>query len=77
MKDRDERRTHRRIDIAEIPLVGRDLAVRVEVVVAQHQIELGPGEIVVDDGERQYVEGQVPGREPRQVCTNSYTKPES
>ena len=55
---------HGRVDVAEVPLVGRDLAVRVQVLVAQHEIELRLGEVVVDHRERQHVEGQVPGGEP-------------
>ena len=56
---------HRRVDVAEVPLVGRQLAVRVQVVVAQHQVELLLGEVGVDHAQRDHVEGQVPGRVPR------------
>ena len=39
---------HRRIDVAEIPFVGRHLAVRVEIASAQHQLELILGEVRID-----------------------------
>ena len=56
---------HRRVDVAEVPLVRRDLAGRVEVHLGEHQVELRLGEVGVDHGERQAVEGEVPGRVPR------------
>ncbi len=56
---------HRRIDVAERPLVGRDLPVRVHVPLAQQQHELLLGELGVDAGEREHVERQVPRRVPR------------
>ena len=56
---------HRRVDVAEVPLIGRQLAVRVQVVVAQHQVELLLGEVGIDHAQRDHVEGQVPGRVPR------------
>src|SRR4029077_14672900 len=51
---------HRRIDIAEVPLVGRDLSGRMEEKPHQQQVELLLGEIDVDGGERNSVKGQVP-----------------
>ena len=54
-----------RIDVAEIPLVRRDLAVRVQVAFAQHETELLLAEIGIDEGQGQHVEGKVPGRVPR------------
>ena len=57
-------RVHRRVDVAERPLVGRDLAVGVHVPLAQQQQQLVLGEGRVDAGERDAVERQVPGREP-------------
>ena len=54
----------RRVDVAEGPLVGRQLAVGVHVPLAQQQDELPLGEVGVDQGERDAVEGQVPGGEP-------------
>ena len=57
-------RVHGRIDVTEVPLVGRNLPVRVQVIVAQHEIELLFGEVAIDDHERDRVEGQIPGGEP-------------
>ena len=54
----------RRVDVAEVPLVGGDLAARVEVDLAQHEIELLLGKIRVHDGKGDGVEGQVPGGIP-------------
>ena len=54
----------RRVHVAEIPLVGRDLAVRIEIAFVEHQLDLILGEIDVDQGERAAVEGEVPGGEP-------------
>jgi len=56
---------HRRVDVAEIPLVGRQLPVWMKVIVTQHQVQLRLGEFGVDNGERQHVKGQVPGGVPR------------
>ena len=58
-------RVHRRIDVAEVPLVGGQLAVRMQVVVAQHQIELLLGEVGIDHAQRNHVERQVPRGVPR------------
>ena len=55
----------RRIDVGEVPFVGRDLAVGMHVPLAQQQDELRLGEGGVDVRQRHAVEGQVPGREPR------------
>ena len=57
-------RRHRRVDVAEVPLVGRDLAVRVQVARVQEQLDLLLGEVDVDQRQRRAVEGEVPGREP-------------
>ena len=56
---------HRRIDIAEIPLIRRNLAARVDVEAAQHQPQLLLCEVEVHHGERHRVEGEVPGGIPR------------
>ena len=58
-------RVDRRVHVAEVPLVGGDLAARVEVLVAQHQLELVLAEVLVDHRQREHVEREVPGREPR------------
>ena len=55
---------HRGVDIAEVPLVGRDLAVRVEVAFVQDQLQLLLGEGRIDHRERDRVEREVPGRVP-------------
>ncbi len=52
------------IDIAEGPLVGRNLAVRVHVPLAQHEQELLLGEAGVDQAEGDAMECQIPGRVP-------------
>ena len=56
---------HRRVDVAEVPLVGGDLAARVEVRLRQHQVELALGEVGVDHRQRHAVEREVPRRVPR------------
>ena len=55
---------HRRIDVAEIPFVGGNLAGRMEVEALQQQIELLLREVDIDDGERDGLEGEIPGGEP-------------
>ena len=54
----------RRIDVAEVPLVGRELAVGVHVPLAAEQDELPLGPLGVDPGQGDAVEGRVPGGEP-------------
>ena len=56
---------HRRVDVAERPLVGGELPVGVHVPLAAQQDELCLGERRVDVRERDAVEGQVPRRVPR------------
>ena len=55
---------HRRVHVAERPLVGRDLAVRMHVPLArqEHQLMLGEGR--VDHGEGDAVKRQIPGGVP-------------
>ncbi|OPY90220.1 MAG: hypothetical protein A4E73_02606 [Syntrophaceae bacterium PtaU1.Bin231] len=62
----EERRegVDRGVHVAEVPLVGGHLAAGVQVDVPEHQLHLLLREIGVHDGERQRVEGQVPGRVP-------------
>ena len=55
----------RRIDVRERPLVGRQLPVRVHVPLAGEQDQLPLGEFRIDERERDGVEREVPGREPR------------
>src|SRR5260370_14424593 len=54
-----------RIDVAEVPLVGRNLTGWMNEVFPQHQIELVFCEIRIDCGERDGMERKVPGRIPR------------
>ena len=49
-----------RIHVAEIPLVGGDLSVRMLVPFAHDDIELRFGEVTIDKGEWNTMEGQVP-----------------
>ena len=53
-----------RVHVAEVPLVGGDLAVRVQIVLAQHQVELLLAEVRVHQRERQDMEGEIPRRVP-------------
>ncbi len=55
---------HRRVDVAEVPLVGRQGAVGVLEPLPAQQQQLVLGEGRVDVGEGDAVEGQVPGGEP-------------
>ena len=56
---------HRRVDVAEVPLVRGNLPAGVEVLVPQHQVQLVLAEVLVDERQRKAVEGQVPRRVPR------------
>ena len=56
---------HRRVDVAEVPLIGGKLPVRVEVQLPQHQLQLILGDVDVDHAQRHGVEGEVPRRVPR------------
>ena len=55
----------RGVHVAEVPLVGRHLAARVQVLPGQHQVDLALREVRVDHGQRDAVERQVPGGVPR------------
>ena len=55
---------HRRVDVAEVPLVGGKLAAGVKVVLPEHQVQLLLAEVLVHQGEREDVKGQVPRRIP-------------
>jgi len=54
----------RRIDVTEVPLVGRQLAVGMGVPLAGKQQQLALGELGIDEGQRQAVKGRIPGGEP-------------
>ena len=51
---------HRRINVVEIPFVGWNFAVRVLIPFTDDEIELGLGELDIDQREREAVESQVP-----------------
>ncbi len=55
---------HGRIHVAQLPLVGGNLAVRVHVPLAQQQDELVLRELRIDERERDAVESEIPGRVP-------------
>ena len=55
---------HRRVRVAERPLVGRQCAVGVLEPLPAHRQQLVLGERRVDVGQRHGVEGEVPGSEP-------------
>ena len=57
-------RLDRGVDVREVPLVRRELAVGMHVPLAAEQDELGLGELGVDMGQRDAVEGEVPGGIP-------------
>ena len=54
----------RRVEVGKLPLVGRELAVGVLELLEEQEPELVLGEVGVDQGERDALEGEVPGREP-------------
>src|SRR5580704_13564184 len=56
---------HRRIHIAEVPLIGRDLAGWVEEELLQHQIKLSFSKVGVNRSQGNGVKGQIPRCIPR------------
>ena len=64
LKDRRPR-MHRRVDVAEVPLVGGYLTVGVLKARLQHQDELMLGKVRVDARERRRVKSEIPCRVPR------------
>jgi hypothetical protein len=50
------------IHITEVPLIGRDLAIRLHIPLARKQIELRFRKRGIDDCQRDAVEGSIPGR---------------
>src|ERR1051326_972036 len=57
-------RMNRRIDVAEIPLVGGQLAIGVEIPFADHQSELIFGKLRIHQSEGKAMEGEIPGGIP-------------
>mmetsp|Transcript_5220 Transcript_5220/g.11626 ORF Transcript_5220/g.11626 Transcript_5220/m.11626 type:complete len:312 (+) Transcript_5220:949-1884(+) len=58
---------HRRVHVAEVPLEGRQLSVRMHVALIDHEAELVLGEARVHQRQRQAVEGEVPGGVPGEL----------
>ena len=56
---------NRRIHIAEVPFVGRNLTGGVQEKFLQHQVKLLLGEVEIDDAQCHGVKRQVPRRVPR------------
>ena len=56
---------HGGIDVAEVPLVSRQLPAWVQVMVLEHQIELTGGKVRIHEAQRGRVEGEVLRGEPR------------
>ncbi len=57
-------RVHRRVHVAEVPLVGGHLAARMQVQLRQHDAQLALREVGVDHRQRDAVEGEIPRRVP-------------
>jgi len=55
---------HRRISIREGPLIGRKLAIWMDVVRMQQEFELLLGEVRIDQNQRKAVKSQVPAGVP-------------
>ena len=56
---------HRRIHVAEIPLVRGNLPAGMQIDLAQHQIELALRKIDINGRKNDRVKGQIPGCVPR------------
>ena len=56
---------HRRVDVAEVPLVRGNLPARVEIAFLEHQVELLLAEVFIHHRQREHVEGEVPRGVPR------------
>jgi hypothetical protein len=54
----------RRVHIAKVPLVGRDLTVGMEIEPGEHEVELLLGEVGVDGRQRDGVKRQIPSGIP-------------
>src|SRR5207253_7532697 len=55
----------RRINVGEVVLEGRQLAIGMQIPLAQQQQQLLLGEVRVDAGHRNHVKGEIPGEESR------------
>ena len=58
-------RRHRRVHIAEVPLIRRHLAVRMQIPGAEQQLDLRLREVDVDQRQRRAMKREIPRREPR------------
>src|SRR5262245_48551432 len=56
---------HRRVNVAEVPLVCRNLSTGMKIMLREHEVELLLGEIQIDRGEGYCMEGEVPCSIPR------------
>src|SRR5262249_15412112 len=65
---------YRRVDVREVIVGGGQLAVGVQVPLAQEQQQLLPGKLGIDAPEDQHVEGQVPGEKSRVFPLVGHTK---
>ena len=54
----------RGVEIRKLPFVGRNLSVRVLKLLEQQHPEIFLGEFRIDQGERDALEGQIPGGKP-------------
>src|SRR5262249_32638252 len=54
-----------RVDVAEVPLIGRNLAAGMEIQLVGHEPELVLREVEVDASQDYAMKRQVPGGEPR------------
>ena len=65
IKEKRRESMHRRVYVAEIPLIRRELTARVDMMTAQHKLQLIFGEIWINHRERNGVESEIPSRIPR------------
>jgi hypothetical protein len=56
---------HRRVDVAEVPFIRRQLAVGVQIGLPEHQVQLLLAEVRVHQRQCKDMKGQVPSRMPR------------
>src|SRR5215470_3013508 len=71
----DRPRVYRRVDVVKVPLVGRHLAVGMEVMVAEEQPQLLLGEVNVHQRQGNGVKGRVPDGIPGVLPLDCITMP--
>src|SRR5215510_5801588 len=64
VKEKGGPRVHRWVHVTEVPLIGRNLAARVKVVLPEHKVELFFGKIQIDRRKGYRMKGEVPGSIP-------------